>query len=108
MWAYSPVLAFLGEFVTLASIVIPIHLLLWLIIDKGVQRAKGAGDVETPAAPGFLQRIADVRIGDVLALKAEEHYVRVFSEGAGSWTSSPTSPCRSVTASSRPFANAAG
>lgn len=33
LWAYSPVLAFLGEFVTIASIVIPLHLLLWLIMD---------------------------------------------------------------------------
>ena len=34
LWAYSPVLALLGEVVTLSSIVIPIHFLLWLIIDR--------------------------------------------------------------------------
>ena len=38
LWAQSPVLAFLGEFVTIATIIIPIHLLLWLIIDKNRHR----------------------------------------------------------------------
>ena len=81
LWAYSPVLAYLGEFVTLASVVIPIHLLLWLIIDKGVHRTSDANDADALSAPEFLQRTPNLRAEDVLALQAEEHYVRIYSRG---------------------------
>ena len=79
LWAYSPVLALLGEYVTLASIVIPIHLLLWLIIDRNAHKTSGAHEAETHLAPEFLQRASNLRAEDVLALRAEEHYVRIYS-----------------------------
>ncbi len=83
LWAQSPVLAVLGEFATLASIVIPLNLLLWLLIDKGVQRTRSPDDTHPPPAPEFLERTANLKAEDVLALQAEEHYVRVYSrEGA--------------------------
>ena len=91
LWAYSPVLAFLGEFVTIASIVIPLHLLLWLIMDRHTHRAADGrlimdrhatgvtNDADAPA-PEFLQRSSSRRVEDVLALQAEEHYVRIYSK----------------------------
>lgn len=85
LWAFSPPLAFLGEFATLASIVIPIHLLLWLIIDKNAYLTGAAPSVaaETPAQPRFLQQATNFGAADVLALQAHEHYVRIFTrEGA--------------------------
>ena len=77
LWAYSPVLAFLGEYVTLATVVIPIHLVLWLIIDRNAHVPIGANKPGRPP-PEFLSRTANLRLEDVLALQAEEHYVRVY------------------------------
>lgn len=79
LWAYSPILAFLSEYATLLTIVVPIHLLLWLIIDR---KAHGAGSIdehEAPSTPEFLQRTSVPNVEDVLALQAEEHYVRVYT-----------------------------
>lgn len=83
LWAFSPVLALLGEFVTAASIVIPIHLLLWLIIDRNVPPLAAAVDTALQSVPQFLERASNLRAEDVLALQAEEHYVRIYS-GDGS------------------------
>ena len=80
LWAYSPMLAFLGEFLTLASIVIPLHLLLWLVIDRRTHAAGAAITDESPALPEFLERASVRDVADVLALQAEEHYVRIFTE----------------------------
>ena len=79
LWAFSPVLALLGEYVTLASVVIPIHLVLWLIIDKGMHRTAGVDAAVPHSAPEFLQRAGIPQLEDVLALQAEEHYVRIYS-----------------------------
>ena len=79
LWAYSPVVAILGEYVTLASIFVPIHLLLWLIIDRNIHRPDDANEAESQSAPAFLRRIANLRAEDVLALQAEEHYVRIYT-----------------------------
>ena len=83
LWAQSPVLALLGEYLTVASIIIPIHLLLWLIIDRNAHRTNSAARDEPRPAPEFLERTPSVSAEDVLALQAEEHYVRIYSsEGA--------------------------
>ena len=79
LWAYSPALAFLGEFVTTASIVVPIHLLLWLIIDRNAETPSDANEGDVQPTPDFLRQNSKLRAEDVLALQAEEHYVRIFS-----------------------------
>lgn len=79
LWAQSPVLALLGEYLTVASIIIPIHLLLWLIIDRNTHRTGGADAEDSRPAPEFLARTPGLRAEDVLALQAEEHYVRIYS-----------------------------
>ncbi len=79
LWSYSPILALAGEFLTLASIVIPIHFLLWLIIDRSTRVSTSADGAEVQPSPAFLQRIPNLETDEVLALHAEEHYVRVYS-----------------------------
>ncbi|MEM7281533.1 MAG: LytTR family DNA-binding domain-containing protein [Pseudomonadota bacterium] len=73
----SPILAYLGEFGTLVSVVIPVHLGLWLIIDRP---NLGVPNPEVDEqSPEFLSKTAGVTLEDVVALHAEEHYVRVYS-----------------------------
>ena len=77
LWAISPAVAFLGEFLTVASVVIPIHLLLWLIIDRnrpGTETTLGNPQPE----PQFLSDNTNLTAAKVLALQAEEHYVRIY------------------------------
>ena len=80
LWAWSPPLAILGELVTLASIVIPIHLLLWLIIDRTAAKPAFAPEAEPQPEPEFLKLSSSRKAKDVLALQAEEHYLRIFSD----------------------------
>lgn len=84
LWAYSPLLAFLGEFVTLASIVIPLHLLLWLTIDKSAywtsKEPAPEQELETLPKLKLLREVPDLSAADVLALQAHEHYVRIYSQ----------------------------
>ena len=82
LWAFSPVLAFLGEFVTAASIVIPVHLLLWLIIDKNARRDSSIESTASPSTPEFLKKATNLEANDVLALQAEEHYVRIYAQNS--------------------------
>ena len=79
LWAQSPALAVLGEFATLASIVIPLNLLLWLIIDRRTHWSVEADESEVQSVPEFLQRTTSLGVDEVLALEAEEHYVRIYS-----------------------------
>ncbi len=80
LWAFSPTLAFLGEYATIVSIFLPVHLLLWLLIDRKTD-GPVAVDVEHPVSPpAFLERASGLKADDVLALQAEEHYVRIFTE----------------------------
>ncbi len=83
LWAYSPLLAYFGEFMTLATVVIPIHFVLWLIIDRRSHGVSDDSGAQTPSVPEFLQRTTNLQAEDVLALQAEEHYVRIYS-GDGS------------------------
>lgn len=76
LWSVSPLLAYVAEYATLASIVVPLHLILWLIIDRKSDAAPAAGADEE--RPPFLEKVPGIGAGDVLALQAEEHYVRVF------------------------------
>lgn len=79
LWAFSPVLALIGEFLTLATVVVPIHFLLWLIIDRNSHKAGVGAEAATQSEPEFLQQTTNLRAGDVLALQAHEHYVRIFT-----------------------------
>ncbi len=80
LWAFSPLLAFLGEYVTIVSIVVPIHLLLWLVIDRKAHIAPSVAADEAVSMPEFLERSPGLTVDDVMALQAEEHYVRILTE----------------------------
>ncbi len=82
LWSVSPLLAYLAEYATLASIVVPLHLVLWLIIDRKGDVVQTAGADEEQ--PPFLEKVPGIRADEVLALQAEEHYVRVFHSSRGS------------------------
>ncbi len=79
LWAFSPVLAFLSEYATLVTIVVPVHLILWLIIDRKTHTESDPVETEALSPPRFLQQSAVRRVDDVMALQAEEHYVRVYT-----------------------------
>lgn len=78
LWAYSPLLAWLSEYLTFFTIVVPIHLLLWLVIDRPAIAGDIAAQELSEAVPDFLRETSIARAEDVLALKAEEHYLRVY------------------------------
>ena len=79
LWAISPLLAWLSEYVTILSILVPVHLLLWLIIDRRAH-APLPDRVEPVRLPPFLIGTSARKLEDVQALQAEEHYVRVYTE----------------------------
>ncbi len=79
LWAVSPFLAYLSEYVTVITIVTPVHLLLWLILDRGSSRDLGPIDFDVTPLPEFLQASSVRDVDAVQALQAEEHYVRIFT-----------------------------
>ncbi len=80
LWAVSPFLAWLGEYATVLSIFVPIHLLLWLILQRpSPELAANVADTP-PTLPDFLHGTSVRSIDEVIALEAEEHYVRVHSK----------------------------
>lgn len=79
LWAFSPLLAYLGEYVTAVSILAPVHLLLWLLIERKPPSPADVPEAEAPSTPAFLKVASAVRTEEVLALEAEEHYVRIHT-----------------------------
>ena len=81
LFEISPVLALAVEYITILTILLPINLVLWLLIDhRGEQPAKEISNDYVPDAPEFLSKTRGIDPGDVVALGAEEHYVRVYSD----------------------------
>lgn len=70
--------AYAGEYLTLASVLLPINFLLWVLIDNRNPPAEEAA-VTVLQQPAFLAKAGAVGVSDVLALEAEEHYVRVHT-----------------------------
>ncbi len=82
LWNYSPILAYLNEYTTLASIVLPLHLLVWMITINEVATSDIVDEADSIETPSFLVK-ANLSLESVLALHAEEHYVRVHhADGA--------------------------
>ena len=106
---FSPLLAGLGEYLTIVSIILPLNLLLWFVIDYrsrddvdpeiaepsfsvktndvfGGETGEPSSQATTDGIPGlgteepaFLAKTNGIRLEDVISLGAEEHYVRVFT-----------------------------
>lgn len=85
------VVAFLGEYLTMVSLLLPVQLFVWVIVDaragavSGAERAleSDAAPADREPIPDFLRRAGVATLEDVLALEADEHYVRVHTK-AGS------------------------
>ena len=80
LWAFSPLLAFLSEYATIVTIVVPVHLILWLIIDRRAVEDGEPAEVEVAGPPNFLQQSSVRQVDDILALQAEEHYIRIYTK----------------------------
>ena len=72
---WSPFLASVGEYATIVSLLVPINFVLWLVIDH--RHAQPRPNDEFATEPEFLSKTGGVKLDDVIALGAEEHYVRV-------------------------------
>ena len=71
--AVSPLLAGLGEYLTVLTIVLPINVLLYVFIDM-------RATAEPATEPAILARANGIALDDVIAIAAEEHYVRVHAK----------------------------
>ena len=90
------IIAFLGEYATTVSLLLPAHFLVWIVLHtRGWPEAQPstAPITDTPeetkpdtheALPDFLQRAGIEAISEVMALEADEHYVRVHHAGGSS------------------------
>ena len=74
----SPLLAFVGEYLTVLSIILPLNVLLWVLIDQH-RKTRPVVDGQ-PARPPFLDKAAGIEARDVVAMEAEEHYVKIRTE----------------------------
>lgn len=79
-WAVSPLLAYVSEFLTVASLLLPVHLIIWLLLNRSGVPIRSAGS-QRHTCPEFLIKAGVKSTEAVLALEAEEHYVRVHTHG---------------------------
>ncbi|MEM7082996.1 MAG: LytTR family DNA-binding domain-containing protein [Pseudomonadota bacterium] len=80
LMAISPMLAFAAEYGTNATIVMPLHFLVWLLVTRHAQGAQSQSVDANLPVPTFLTKTHGIRVEEVVALKAEEHYVRVYTQ----------------------------
>ncbi|MEM8492612.1 MAG: LytTR family DNA-binding domain-containing protein [Pseudomonadota bacterium] len=81
----SLALVFIAEYASIATILLPIHLLLWFVIPGRTPVPDTEGETSrggTERIPGFLNSAGVQSFEQVIALKAEEHYVKVFTDSA--------------------------
>ena len=76
--AWSPLVAALSEYLTILSVVLPLNVLLWAIIDHRSEPLSQALE-HGAREPAFLKKTNGIALADVIALAAEEHYVRVMT-----------------------------
>lgn len=80
----SWLLAYLSEYGTFASILLPLNFLAWLLIDQREPSEIAITDAQAlshqPEEPSFLSKADAIAASDVIALSAEEHYVRILTE----------------------------
>ena len=79
LFEISPLLAGGVEYVTILTVLLPINFVLWLLIDHRSGQTTVTPDSSTAVEPDFLRKTRGIKATDVVALGAEEHYVRVYS-----------------------------
>lgn len=79
----SWLLAYLSEYGTFASILLPLNFLAWLLIDQREPTEIAVSSAQAPSnhpeEPSFLSKANAIAASDVIALSAEEHYVRILT-----------------------------
>ncbi len=80
LMAASVLAAFVAEYLTIASILVPLSLLLWVLIDQRLLTEAPSPESREPyPEPAFLAKAGGVQAASVLALEASEHYVQVHT-----------------------------
>lgn len=75
----SALLALIGEYLTILSVVLPLNVLLWVLIDyRQTAGSRAVRRTVEHAQPAFLDKIG-LAVENVLALEAQEHYVRIWT-----------------------------
>ena len=74
----SLLLAGVLEYLTIITVLLPLNAVLWVAIHARARPVdmEAAGD---PVQPEFLNKAEGLTLGQVIALQAEEHYVRVHA-----------------------------
>ncbi len=86
LWAQTPVMAALGEYLTIMSYLFTINLIIWLMIQWRHQQPtqpqlKAKEPIIEP--PLFMTKVPHLNFNDVLAINAEGHYIRIhFATGS--------------------------
>ncbi|MEM9172423.1 MAG: LytTR family DNA-binding domain-containing protein [Pseudomonadota bacterium] len=79
--AISPVLAWLAEYATIVSLLLPVHFVLWLLVDDhNTPMATPVAVSETTELPPFLESTGIADVSGILAMGAQEHYVQIYTE----------------------------
>lgn len=82
LWAISPWLAIGSEYITWLSLLLPANLILWYLVDaKALPTAvTGPMNITEFVEPEFLKKTRGIRVVEVLALQADEHYIKVYTK----------------------------
>ncbi len=76
--AIHPALWVAAEYLTLLSVIMPANAVLWVVIDLRAEPGAVA-DSTAIVEPDFLKKTNGIRARDVIAIRSEEHYVRVLT-----------------------------
>lgn len=73
----GPGLQYISEYATLFSIVLPLNLFLWIVIERIGSREKS--QQSQPKTPNFIRKLVNYTMDDVIAIQADEHYIKIHS-----------------------------
>ncbi len=83
LWAETPVLAVLGEYLTIMSYLFTINLIIWLMIQWRHPPSELKAKEQAIEPPLFMAKVPHADFNDVLAINAEGHYIRIhFATGS--------------------------
>jgi len=79
-WNNAPALAILGEYLTILSYLLPINLIIWLLLKwRTLEKANIAITEASFPPPAFMQKAQHMNFEDIIAIKAEGHYIRLHT-----------------------------
>lgn len=82
----SPIIAFIGEYFTILSYVFSINLIIWLVLNKRTDQESASAESyelyepdQNPATPAFMLKAPQETYENIIAIKAEGHYIRLYN-----------------------------